>query len=273
MSVLDEIPRSALKGRGAVGAPKHRFTDEDRVEVDDGWWRDELERDLARRGIAADVSLHGHVTDGERDRLLAEAWLMLLPSVKEGWGLAVLEAAVQGGRMAGDMRANDYKQATDLARARDMISQYNVGSREKAKYYNAGLPQQQFDNKAKLASGKANAAAGVATAVNDLMQKPATPTTPPPQPAMPNNQIAGKKVIKPLNDITMSTAPDLNALLAKEMAIERPVTQPVPTPPVPVQTAQPVAAPTSDLLPSATTTNFPSTMAPTTMAWLVAAVV
>lgn len=64
--------------------------------VGDGWWRDELERDLARRGIAADVTLHGHVTDEERDRLLAEAWLMLLPSVKEGWGLAVLEAAVQG---------------------------------------------------------------------------------------------------------------------------------------------------------------------------------
>ena len=30
-----------------------------------------------------------------RDRLLAEAWVVLLPSVKEGWGLAVLEAAAQ----------------------------------------------------------------------------------------------------------------------------------------------------------------------------------
>jgi DNA repair photolyase len=40
---VDELPRTALKGRGAVGAPKHRFTDEDRVAVDDGWWRDEGE--------------------------------------------------------------------------------------------------------------------------------------------------------------------------------------------------------------------------------------
>lgn len=64
--------------------------------VGNGWWRDELENDLARRGLAGQVTLHGHVSDAERDRLLAEAWLMLLPSVKEGWGLAVLEAAVQG---------------------------------------------------------------------------------------------------------------------------------------------------------------------------------
>ena len=38
---MDELPRQALKGRGAVGAPKHRFTDTERVAVDDGWWRDD----------------------------------------------------------------------------------------------------------------------------------------------------------------------------------------------------------------------------------------
>ncbi|MCW2851194.1 MAG: hypothetical protein JWM84_858 [Nocardioides sp.] len=64
--------------------------------IGDGWWREELERDLDRRGLRDVVTLHGHVTDAERDRLLGEAWAMLLPSVKEGWGLAVLEAAVQG---------------------------------------------------------------------------------------------------------------------------------------------------------------------------------
>jgi glycosyltransferase involved in cell wall biosynthesis len=64
--------------------------------IGDGWWREELERDLDRRGLAGAVTLHGHVDDAERDRLLGRAWAMLLPSVKEGWGLAVLEAAVQG---------------------------------------------------------------------------------------------------------------------------------------------------------------------------------
>ena len=41
-------------------------------------------------------SFHGHVDADVRDRLLGESWLMVLPSVKEGWGLAVLEAAAQG---------------------------------------------------------------------------------------------------------------------------------------------------------------------------------
>ena len=39
--LVDELPRMALKGRGAVGAPKHRFTARETVAVDDGWWRDE----------------------------------------------------------------------------------------------------------------------------------------------------------------------------------------------------------------------------------------
>ena len=42
------------------------------------------------------VVFHGHVDADARDRLLGESWLMVLPSVKEGWGLAVLEAAAQG---------------------------------------------------------------------------------------------------------------------------------------------------------------------------------
>lgn len=64
--------------------------------IGEGWWRVELEADLRTRGLSDAVTLHGHVDEATRDRLLGEAWLMLLPSLKEGWGLAVLEAAVQG---------------------------------------------------------------------------------------------------------------------------------------------------------------------------------
>jgi glycosyltransferase involved in cell wall biosynthesis len=65
--------------------------------IGDGWWRDELQADLAGRGaLSSHVTFHGHVEAPVRDRLLAQSWLMLLPSVKEGWGLAILEAAVQG---------------------------------------------------------------------------------------------------------------------------------------------------------------------------------
>ncbi len=64
--------------------------------IGEGWWHDELTAEVARLGVGDVVTFHGHVDAAERDRLLARAWVMLLPSVKEGWGLAVREAAVQG---------------------------------------------------------------------------------------------------------------------------------------------------------------------------------
>lgn len=63
--------------------------------IGDGWWREELEQAAERLGVTDVVTFHGRVDDAVRDRLLAESWLMLLPSVKEGWGIAVMEAAAQ----------------------------------------------------------------------------------------------------------------------------------------------------------------------------------
>jgi len=63
--------------------------------IGEGWWREELEAAVKKLDAQDVVRFHGRVGDAERDRLLATAWLMLLPSVKEGWGLAVLEAAAQ----------------------------------------------------------------------------------------------------------------------------------------------------------------------------------
>ncbi len=64
--------------------------------IGEGWWHDELTAEVARLGIGDQVTFHGHLPAVRRDTILATSWLMLLPSVKEGWGLAVLEAAVQG---------------------------------------------------------------------------------------------------------------------------------------------------------------------------------
>jgi glycosyltransferase involved in cell wall biosynthesis len=64
--------------------------------VGDGWWRDELVAESRRLGVDDLVTFHGHVTEAQKQVLLARAWLMLLPSVKEGWGIAVTEAAVHG---------------------------------------------------------------------------------------------------------------------------------------------------------------------------------
>ncbi len=91
------VPHKQIEHAFAVVAALAREYPELHLDViGDGWWRPELESDLIARGLGDRVTLHGHVNDDERDRLLASAWVMLLPSVKEGWGLAVLEAAVQG---------------------------------------------------------------------------------------------------------------------------------------------------------------------------------
>ena len=42
------------------------------------------------------MTFHGHVSETEKHRLLARAWVHAMPSLKEGWGLVVVEAGVHG---------------------------------------------------------------------------------------------------------------------------------------------------------------------------------
>ncbi len=63
--------------------------------VGDGWWGERLRECAAQRGVGDAVTFHGHVDDARRDQLLAGADLLLVPSLKEGWGLAIIEAAAQ----------------------------------------------------------------------------------------------------------------------------------------------------------------------------------
>jgi glycosyltransferase involved in cell wall biosynthesis len=64
--------------------------------VGDGWWRDELVRTAVDLGVLERVTFHGHVSNARRDELVAAAWVMVMPSVKEGWCLAITEAGAQG---------------------------------------------------------------------------------------------------------------------------------------------------------------------------------
>ncbi|MEU1983683.1 glycosyltransferase family 4 protein [Nocardia sp. NPDC019395] len=61
-----------------------------------GWWADKLKDQAAALGIADAVTFHGHVGERRKHELLARAWVHVLPSRKEGWGLAVIEAAQHG---------------------------------------------------------------------------------------------------------------------------------------------------------------------------------
>ncbi|WP_026918230.1 glycosyltransferase family 4 protein [Gordonia shandongensis] len=64
--------------------------------VGDGWWADRLTTAVADLDVADRVRFHGHVSDVRKHEILAAADLHLMPSRKEGWGLAVIEAAQHG---------------------------------------------------------------------------------------------------------------------------------------------------------------------------------
>jgi len=61
-----------------------------------GWWQDRLVRRAEQLGISDAVTFHGHVDDVTKHAVVQRCWVHLLPSAKEGWGLAVIEAAQHG---------------------------------------------------------------------------------------------------------------------------------------------------------------------------------
>lgn len=60
--------------------------------IGDGWWLDKLRAHAADLGVESNVVFHGHVTEDLKHRLLERADIHVMPSRKEGWGLAVIEA-------------------------------------------------------------------------------------------------------------------------------------------------------------------------------------
>lgn len=64
--------------------------------VGDGWWSENVRTEAERLGVAARVDLLGYVDEESKHTELAQAWLALAPSIKEGWGLCVVEAASHG---------------------------------------------------------------------------------------------------------------------------------------------------------------------------------
>ena len=61
-----------------------------------GWWEPQLRHHASVLGVDELVTFHGHVSEAEKHRLLARAWVHAMPSLKEGWGLVVVEAGVHG---------------------------------------------------------------------------------------------------------------------------------------------------------------------------------
>jgi glycosyltransferase involved in cell wall biosynthesis len=66
------------------------------VVAGQGWWEEPLRRLAADLGIEERVRFAGFVPEDRKHELLCGAWLLLLPSLKEGWGLTIVEAGARG---------------------------------------------------------------------------------------------------------------------------------------------------------------------------------
>ena len=69
--------------------------------VGHGYWEDRLRAHAADRGVADKVHFHGFVDEQTKRTLLARAWVHIMPSHKEGWGLTIVEAGLHGAPSVG----------------------------------------------------------------------------------------------------------------------------------------------------------------------------
>jgi glycosyltransferase involved in cell wall biosynthesis len=64
--------------------------------VGSGWWEGRLHEYAARQGAQDCVVFEGHVEEQRKHEIYERAWVLALPSLKEGWGLVVGEAGMHG---------------------------------------------------------------------------------------------------------------------------------------------------------------------------------
>lgn len=80
----------------AAARLRDQFPDLQLVVAGRGWWEPRLRAAAAELGIGDRVRFAGYVDDVEKHRLLSSCWVSLVPSIKEGWGISVMESAVHG---------------------------------------------------------------------------------------------------------------------------------------------------------------------------------
>jgi glycosyltransferase involved in cell wall biosynthesis len=78
----------------AVLALRSRFPDLRLHVVGSGWWEGRLHEYAERQGALGCVVFEGHLDEQRKHELYERAWVLALPSLKEGWGLVVGEAGM-----------------------------------------------------------------------------------------------------------------------------------------------------------------------------------
>jgi len=73
-----------------------RWPDLTLAVVGEGWWEDTLRSEAERLGVADRVEFLGFLDEKAKHEQLAAAWVFVCPSIKEGWGMVVIEAGGHG---------------------------------------------------------------------------------------------------------------------------------------------------------------------------------
>jgi glycosyltransferase involved in cell wall biosynthesis len=60
-----------------------------------GWWEPKLRELTGELGVGDRVHFAGHVSEETKHELFSRAWIALTPSLKEGWGLTIVEAGAR----------------------------------------------------------------------------------------------------------------------------------------------------------------------------------
>lgn len=147
------------------------MTLEDKANLADiqreGMFQEKVGREAIRERMAAtggggggvELAMQLHGNQAQADRSGREGLRVAAMAQKRA-----LEAMMAKGDMARGMEGQDFSQRSRAAEAADMRNRFNASSRDKAQYYNKGLPQQQFDNQYRLAAGRSGQANTVAKA-------------------------------------------------------------------------------------------------------------
>ena len=83
-----KLPHHALQAFSLI---KHEISDAKMWIIGDGYLRKKLESSKTK-----DVTFFGHITNEKKYELLSRAQIILVPAVREGWGLIVTEANAMG---------------------------------------------------------------------------------------------------------------------------------------------------------------------------------
>lgn len=142
------------------------------------------------------LELTGHITAEERDRLYGEAWLLLHPSMLEGWGLVVMEAAAHGTpTLAFDapgvrdavvttrtgLLARDEREMVDmwidLAQSHDLRAKLGEGARDRAETFSWDATVERFEQ---VAYATVEAGRLPRSTRKARRERPVAPAEPPP---------------------------------------------------------------------------------------------